>query len=464
MARRLGVTQLFEYQKLAIRAAIEQRDSFLVIPTGGGKSFCYLVPALTQPGLVLVVSPLIALMRDQQRQLAALNIPSQALDSLLSPEEKRSIRDQILERRLKVLFVSPERLAIQGFRDLLKGVPLALIAVDEAHCVHQWGMGFRPEYHRLGSYLDELGPAPRMALTATLTGRERARIIESLRMRDPEIIVRPAPRQNLELEVLRHRKIEDQRQHLLAGVLAEEGRSIVYAATRKNVEELRRLLVKAGVSAGMYHGGLRSDERLGQQEAFISGKNRVIVATKAFGMGIHLPDVRMVLHANMPCSIEAYAQEVGRAGRDGQQARCILHYGPRDYFLQKFLIDRSYPSPTDALKVYEGLDRLFQVRAIYREDELMLKLRTFTDLEPDVLDTALEFFYRENLYQRSDLQDDTAPFWDSFVIPGEAEANFDRLLQALQEQVAWRYDKLNAMHKLVKDGNCPRHYIEQYFV
>lgn len=463
MARRLGVEALFEHQKLAVRATLEQRDSLLVVPTGGGKSFCYLIPALCLPGLVLVVSPLIALMRDQQRQLAELNIPSQTFDSLLSAEEKRSIREQIVQRQLKVLFVSPERLAMQGFRELLRGVSLALIAVDEAHCVHQWGVGFRPEYQRLGAYLDELGPAPRMALTATLTGRERAYIIDSLRMHDPELIIRAAPRENLELEVQKHRKIEDQRQHIIKGVLEQDGRAIVYAATRRNVEELRDLLRKAGVNAGIYHGGLRSDERIRQQEGFVAGQNRVIVATKAFGMGIHLPDVRGVFHANMPCSVEAYAQEVGRAGRDGELAHCVLHYGPRDYYLQKFLIDKSYPSETEALKVYEGLGRLYQIRTVYREGDLIQKLGNVTDLEQETLVRTLEFFYRENVYQLSELQDDTAPFWDSFVAPGAASVSFDKLLQALQEQVAWKYDKLNAMHKLVKLGSCPRQYIEQYF-
>lgn len=461
---RLGVPELFEFQKLAVRAALAKRDSFLVIPTGGGKSFCYIIPALTQPGLVLVVSPLIALMRDQQRQLSELGIPSQTLDSLLSPEEKRQVREQIFRRQLKLLFVSPERLALPGFREMLSNVPLALVAIDEAHCVHEWGLGFRPEYRRLGSYLDELEPAPRMALTATLTGRERAGIIESLRMREPELIVRPAPRQNLELQVQRHRKVEDQRQHLVESVEGEQGRSIVYAATRKNVEEIHRMFIGRGLPASLYHGGLRAKQRIAEQEAFVSGKKRVIVASKAFGMGIHLPDVRMVVHANMPCSLESYTQEVGRAGRDGLLARCTLHYGPRDYFVQKFLIDKSYPSESDALKIYEGLDHYFQKRASYREDELMQKLGNFTDLESEAVINALAFFYRENIYQLSDVHEDGAPFWESFVVPGARNVSFDKLLQALQEQVAWRYDKLNAMHRLVKQGGCPRQYIEQYFV
>ncbi|MFY7929894.1 MAG: DEAD/DEAH box helicase, partial [Oligoflexus sp.] len=168
MARRMGVPQLYDFQEEAVRLSLRGRDSFLVVPTGSGKSFCYLIPALVQNGLVLVVSPLISLMRDQRRQLEALDIPSLSLDSLMSSEERRNAHEQIVQHKLKVLYVSPERLALPGFRDLLRDVPLALIAIDEAHCVHQWGMGFRPEYRRLGAYLDELGPAPRMALTATL--------------------------------------------------------------------------------------------------------------------------------------------------------------------------------------------------------------------------------------------------------------------------------------------------------
>jgi ATP-dependent DNA helicase RecQ len=463
MARRMGVPQLYDFQEEAVRLSLRGRDSFLVVPTGSGKSFCYLIPALVQNGLVLVVSPLISLMRDQRRQLEALDIPSLSLDSLMSSEERRNAHEQIVQHKLKVLYVSPERLALPGFRDLLRDVPLALIAIDEAHCVHQWGMGFRPEYRRLGAYLDDLGPAPRMALTATLTRRERSEIIQSLRLRDPELILRTNPRHNLELTIERHGKVEDQKQKLLESVYEQSGMGIVYCSTRKSAEEIYQDLQRKGISAGLYHGGMLATQRQDQQSAFTEGRYRVMVATKAFGMGIHLPNIRFVWHASLPCSIESYTQEIGRAGRDGRKASCFLHYGPRDYYIQKFMIDKSYPSETELMKVHEALSSLFEKRGAYREEALVQKLVAVTDLEIDTVATTLEFLYREQTCVVSDFPDDDGLRWDSYVMPSEDNRSLDNLLQALREQVAWRYDKLKAMHRLVKQGSCPREFIEQYF-
>jgi len=465
MATRLGVPSLYDYQIEAVTEVLRGNDCFVVVPTGGGKSFCYLIPALVSPGLVLVVSPLIALMRDQQRQLQELSIPSLSFDSMMSIDEKRGARDQILAQRLKVLYVSPERLALPGFRDLLKDLPLALIAIDEAHCVHEWGMGFRAEYRRLGTYLDELGPAPRMALTATVTAEERQEIIQILGMRQPKQILRAAPRNNLELIVHRHDKVDLQKQRVVASLKDAEGQGIVYASTRKSAEEIFHLLRQAKIPVGLYHGGMRGDERMRAQEAFCEKKFQVMVATKAFGMGINLPSIRYVYHANMPCSVESYTQEIGRAGRDGALALCHLHYGPRDYYIQKFMIEKSYPSEMDLLKVHGILQDLLQQRSGYRETELLQKLVVQTDLDRDTIRTAMDFLFREQAFLLTDLPADGSIFgdWESFVTTGEASHTLDSLLQALRKQVAWKFDKLNAMHKLVKQASCPRRYIEGYF-
>ena len=464
LARRMGVPRLFDFQKLAVTAVLAQRDSFLVVPTGGGKSFCYIMPSLILPGLVLVVSPLIALMRDQQRQLVELEIPSLAFDSLLSGEEKRLARDKILNRRLKVLYVSPERLALQGFKDMLRDVPISLVAIDEAHCVHQWGTGFRPEYRRLGINLDELTAAPRMALTATVTSRERAEIIDSLRMREPELIVRPAPRQNLELQVINKGKPDEIKARLVKSVNEAEGKGIIYAATRKNVEELYHTLRTDNKRVGVYHAGLAGDERRYQQEAFSSGKHNVIVATKAFGMGIDYPNIRYVLHANMPCSIESYVQEVGRAGRDGDRAVCVLHYGPRDFFIQKFLIEKSFPAEADLIAVFAALRSAFQKKNALRQDDLLPQLATLTELSQDTVQTTLDFLYREQVYQSAELWNEIYSAWEPCLTPPETEFDLDKVIGLLRHQLAWRFEKLRAMHQLVKQGTCPRGFIEQYFV
>ncbi len=465
MARRLGVPSLYDYQTEAVTQALRGRDCFVVAPTGGGKSFCYIVPALVSPGLVLVVSPLIALMRDQQRQLQELSIPSLSFDSMMSAEEKRQAREDILAQRLKVLYVSPERLALPGFRELLRDLPIALIAIDEAHVVHQWGMGFRAEYRRLGGYLDELGPAPRMALTATVTAEERQEIIDLLGMRDPQLILRAAPRDNLDLILHRHESVDLQKKRIVSGLKASEGQGIVYAATRKTAEEVFHQLRLEKIPVGLYHGGMRGDDRQRTQEAFCNEKTRIMVATKAFGMGINLPSIRFVYHANMPCSVESYTQEIGRAGRDGASALCHLHYGPRDYFIQKFMIEKSYPSDLDLTKVYGILEDLFQRRSGFRENELLQRLVVQTDLERDVIQTSLDFLYREQAFRLTDLPGDAGAYhdWESYVTANDLPHSLDSLLQALRKQVAWKFAKLNAMHKLVKLASCPRRYIEAYF-
>ena len=466
MARRLGVPSLYAYQMEAVSLALLGRDSFVVVPTGGGKSFCYIIPSLVARGLVLVVSPLIALMRDQQRQLQELAIPSLSFDSMMSPDEKRKAREDILGQRLKVLFVSPERLALPGFRDLLRDLPLALVAIDEAHCVHQWGLGFRTEYLRLGQYLDDLGQAPRMALTATVTATERLEIIKLLRMRNPDLVLKAAPRENLDLTVFRHQTVEIQKNQLLAHLMRSEGQGIVYASTRKSADEVFQRLRQAHIATGLYHGGLKGDDRIRSQDAFGSFKTRIMVATKAFGMGINLPSIRFVYHANMPCSVESYTQEIGRAGRDGQAAFCQLHYGPKDFFIQKFMIEKSYPVELDLLKVHSILQDLFQKRQGYKEQELVTKLCPQTDLDAATVKTSLEFLYRQQALKLtelpSDLESDQSD-WETYVMPVSPSLPLDSLLLELRKQVAWKFAKLRAIHQLVKEASCPRRYIEQYF-
>ena len=464
LAQRVGIDSFHEFQKQAISAVSRGRDCFLVVPTGSGKSFCYIVPSLFLPGLVLVVSPLIALMRDQQRQLEDLNIPSLSFDSHMSPDEKKVAIRRIAQEEIKVLYISPERLALNGFREMLKDIKISLIAIDEAHCVQQWGQGFRPEYAKLGSYLEALGPCPRMALTATVTPRERAEVVKSLRMKDPHYIALGSVRENLELNIYHYQNMELHKQSILEAVAGREDQGIVYASTRKNVDEIYRGLKARKVPVGQYHGGMMADQRQRAQLDFMNGKIRTMVATKAFGMGINLPNIRYVVHANMPCSIESYTQEIGRAGRDGYHANCDLHYGPRDYFLQKFMIEKSFPSEKELPKIWNLLEENFVQKPAYQQDQLIQRLSMQALLPLETIKAAFEFFIKEQAVRVIEtVSEEDNYLFETFVVLGEDIGGLNKLLQALREQVAWRFDKLNAMHKLVKGGASPRLSIEQYF-
>ncbi|RYZ60581.1 MAG: ATP-dependent DNA helicase RecQ [Proteobacteria bacterium] len=465
LAQRIGIDGFHEFQKQAILAVGRGRDSFLVVPTGSGKSFCYIVPSLFLPGMVLVVSPLIALMRDQQSQLEKLKIPSLSFDSHMSPDEKKSAIKKIANGEIKVLYVSPERLALNGFREMLKDIKISLIAIDEAHCVQQWGQGFRPEYAKLGANLDEISAnCPKMALTATVTPRERGEVVKSLRMKDPQFIALSSVRENLELNIYHCQNMEMQKQNIIDAAAAREDQGIIYASTRKNVEEIFRSLRARKIPAGQYHGGMMPDQRQKAQQDFMSGKVRTMVATKAFGMGINLPNIRYVFHANMPCSIESYTQEIGRAGRDGYHANCDLYYGPRDYFLQKFMIEKSFPSEKELPKIWNFIEENFSEKKTYRQEALVQQLSMQALLPLETIQGAFEFFVKEQALKVIEtVSEEDNYLFETFVVMGEDFGGLNKLLQALREQVAWRFDKLNAMHKLVKGSASPRLSIEQYF-
>ncbi|RYZ78970.1 MAG: ATP-dependent DNA helicase RecQ, partial [Proteobacteria bacterium] len=389
---------------------------------------CYIVPSLFLPGLVLVVSPLIALMRDQQRQLKALNIPSLSFDSHLNADEKKAALRRITQGEIKVLYISPERLALNGFREMLKDVPISLIAIDEAHCVQQWGQGFRPEYAKLGTYLDELNNCPKIALTATVTPRERQEVVKSLHMHEPQYIALSSVRENLELNIYQYQNMDLHKQSIIDNVAAREDQGIVYASTRKNVEEIFRGLRALKVPVAQYHGGMMSDQRTKAQNDFMLGKTRVMVATKAFGMGINLPNIRYVIHANMPCSIESYTQEIGRAGRDGYHAVCDLHYGPRDYFLQKFMIEKSFPSEKDLPRIWNFIEDNFGDKKAYRQEAFIQQLSMQTMLPLETIQSAFEFFVKEQAIKLVEtVSEEDNYLFETFVVPGDDFPGLNKL-------------------------------------
>lgn len=318
-------------------------DALVVMPTGAGKSLCYQVPALARGGMTLVVSPLIALMKDQVDALVEHGVRATFLNSSLSSAEYSERVESIRRGEIELLYVAPERFS-PAFMDFLAAVDIRLLAVDEAHCLSQWGHDFRPDYLRLGKVRAQLGDPVTIALTATATPEVQHDIVSTLRLGDGRVFVRGFDRENLILDVVQVNG-KAHKDALLAE-LVEPGPALVYAATRKHVERATRALRESGVRAGYYHAGLDSQARDRVQEDFMRGALPVVVATNAFGMGIDKRDIRAIVHYDLPGTVEAYYQEIGRAGRDGRMSRAVLLFNKSDRRIQQFFIDNSHP-PVD---------------------------------------------------------------------------------------------------------------------
>ena len=333
-----GHSSFREGQMFLISSILEGRDCLGIMPTGGGKSLCYQIPAMTLPGLALVVSPLISLMNDQVAALRGFGVPAAAYNSSLSTEERRLVRSGLREGRLKLLYVSPERLESPAFLELLDGLHIPLVAVDEAHCISQWGQDFRPSYLGIPDFIAGLPKRPVVAaFTATATAEVRSDIIRLLGLQRPKVLVTGFDRPNLFFDVLRPAKKSAE---LLRLVRERRGRpGIVYCSTRATVERVCYNLQNSGVNAVMYHAGMPDAERKSNQALFQHDRASVMVATNAFGMGIDKSNVGYVIHYNMPLSLEAYYQEAGRAGRDGSPADCILLYSAADIVTARRLIE-----------------------------------------------------------------------------------------------------------------------------
>jgi ATP-dependent DNA helicase RecQ len=334
-----GYEEFRGHQEAIIAAALAQQDCLVLLPTGGGKSLCYQIPALLSNGLTLVVSPLIALMQDQVVALEQLDVPAAFLNSTQSGAEQREIFKRLEKGELRLLYVAPERLMQPTTLEKFAQLPIKLIAIDEAHCVSQWGHDFREDYLNLGQLVEHFPGVPRMALTATATAAVREEIIERLRLADPKLFVASFDRPNIRYLV--QNKIDAKRQ-LLSFLTPYKGESgIVYCMSRKKTESTADWLVAHGFTALPYHAGLSAAKRAEHQRRFLSEEGLIIVATIAFGMGIDKPDVRFIAHLDLPKSMEAYYQETGRAGRDGQPADAWMVYGLQDVVRLRQMVDSS---------------------------------------------------------------------------------------------------------------------------
>ncbi|MDR4467064.1 MAG: ATP-dependent DNA helicase [Nitrospira sp.] len=361
LKERFGFATFRPGQEEVIRAVLAGRDALAVMPTGQGKSLCYQLPATLLPGLTLVISPLIALMQDQVTAMRQRKIAAAAFHSGLTALEKNRVMQDLRHRRVQLLYLAPERMQHEGFLQLLRSLWVSLLVVDEAHCISQWGHDFRPDFLKIGLLRRELTSPPCLALTATATARVQRDICQRLSLREPFQLVAGFRRANLAFSVHLCQFRQDKLAMLGRLVCdAEKGTILVYCATRRAVEEVAAWLEQSHTAVGYYHAGLSDEERRLVHDSFRRGALRILVATNAFGMGIDKPDVRLVVHFDVPGSLEAYYQEAGRAGRDGRRASCVLLFHERDVATQDYFIEQ-------ASKDHEGADRAGRMKTLLQE-------------------------------------------------------------------------------------------------
>lgn len=457
-----GFEHLRSGQDAVVSAVMQGRDALAIMPTGGGKSLCYQLPALCREGLTVVVSPLIALMKDQVDALQARGIPAAAINSSLGAEEYRQVMGALQSGELKLLYVAPERFSQQGFMNTLRRVQVSLLAIDEAHCLSQWGHDFRPDYLRLGRARQELGYPQTLALTATATEHVRQDILSVLELRDPAVTISGFGRDNLDFRITACDTRRDKFERI-AEVAKKWKQGIVYCSTRKTVMLVFEDLVQRHINAVAYHAGMTDSERAFSQDAFLSRRADVVVATNAFGMGIDRADVRFVVHFEIPGSVEAYYQEAGRAGRDGEPAVCELLFNHADLKTQEFFYEGANPP----LPVIRSLYNLLRARCSFETHELQMTADEMTaelgaDVNPMAVSTALSVLVHAGAIQRYD-------------IPGtltkgtrvcEPEKRFEQLdidRNALEEKARRDHRKIEAMTRYAYSTGCRQQWILDYF-
>ena len=460
-----GFEDFLEGQESVVQSILQGEDTVVVMPTGGGKSLCYQLPALKLDGITLVVSPLIALMKDQVDRLLERKIPATVINSTLTPSEMDDRIRQVARGDFRLVYVAPERFKSERFVRTIAPLSISLFAIDEAHCISQWGHDFRPDYLRLKWALRDLGHPPVMALTATATPEVRDDIIEQLSLgkeprRPPQVFVSGFARHNLTLETIRTKNTADKLDHI-TDAIAKWKTGIVYCATRKNVEKVSTRLRAAHVPVVAYHAGMTETERSRAQERFMSKKCSVAVATNAFGMGIDRSDLRFVVHYDIPGSLEAYYQEAGRAGRDGEPSVCKLLFNYADVRTQEFFIEGANPTKPIIHSLYLALHRLCG------KGGLEMSISEIAEHVGDeknemAVGTALYMLERAGFIERG-YQPGSRTYTTQLTHPikpfASLEIDFDRL-DAKRER---DFGKLQRMIRYADTRDCRHHYILNYF-
>ena len=457
-----GFDELRPGQDEVVQAIMAGRDAMGIMPTGGGKSLCYQLPALCRPGLTVVVSPLIALMKDQVDALQARGIPAAAINSSLGAEEYRQVMQALRYGELKIVYVAPERFAQEGFMTLLRGLQISLLAVDEAHCLSQWGHDFRPDYLRLGRVREALGYPQTVALTATATAHVREDILTTLQLKEPAVVISGFARDNLDFAIT-HCESRKAKFERIQQVVSRWKTGIIYCSTRKNVMLVFEELSSRHVNVVAYHAGMTDEEREFSQNAFVSGRADVVVATNAFGMGIDRPDVRFVVHFEIPGSVEAFYQEAGRAGRDGNPSACELLFNHADLKTQEFFFEGSNPPITLIRSLYNFLR--FESDPTTHELHITVDAmaeRMGKEVNPMAVGTALSCLIHAGAIQR-------------FDVPGQLtkgtrllkpELNFECLdidRNSLEEKARRDHLKIEAMTRFAYSMGCRQQWILDYF-
>lgn len=448
-------------QDAVIQQILDGRDTLVIMPTGGGKSLCYQLPALLLPGVTLVVSPLIALMKDQVDALRAKGIPAGMINSSQDWDTQRATLAEMEAQRLKLVYIAPERFRAQSFMASLARLPIAMLAIDEAHCISQWGHDFRPDYMRLGEALDQIGRPLCSAFTATATPDVRDDIQRQLKLRNPAVFVSGFARPNLSFNIRELKSKADKTRRALA-IVRQHHTGIVYCATRKSVESVTRMLAEAKITCASYHAGLPPAVRTSAQEAFVSGKVPVAVATSAFGMGIDRADIRFVCHFEMPGSVEAFYQEAGRAGRDGLPAICEMLFLFPDKRVQEFFIEGANPSAHTIRSVYS----LIRSRA-NDSRELFLSVDDLTDAMPEKTNpmgvhTAISHLVRARVIERFDIPGQQIR-GTRLLQPALAPRDLDLPTQQLAEKKRRDMAKLRAVLDMAYARECRQTWILRYF-
>lgn len=457
-----GFESLRSGQDEIVAAIMEGRDTLAIMPTGGGKSLCYQLPALCREGVTIVVSPLIALMKDQVDALVARGIPAAAINSSLGGEEYRQVMNDFRRGDLKIVYVAPERFGNEGFMRTLQSMQISLLAIDEAHCLSQWGHDFRPDYLRLGRVRAELGNPQTVALTATATENVRKDILETLRLHEPAVIISGFGRDNLDFAIT-HCESRKTKFERIRHIIGKWKKGIIYCSTRKNVMTVFEEIQGYGSTAVAYHAGMTDEEREFSQDAFISGRADVVVATNAFGMGIDRADVRFVIHFEIPGSVEAYYQEAGRAGRDGELSACELLFNHADLKTQEFFFEGSNPSVDLIRSVYN----LLRARCNPDTGELQMTVDAMAaelgkDVNPMGVGTSLSALIHANAITRSDVAGSNTRL-TKVLNPGMPFAALPIDRDSIEEKARRDHAKIESITRYAYSIGCRQRWILDYF-